>query len=55
MFPQDAAGFAIDDQYYLGGSGLLVKPVTRAGVTEESVYLSDNQVFALTRQLYTHI
>lgn len=45
MFPQDAAGFAIDDQYYLGGSGLLVKPVTRAGVTEESVYLSDNQVY----------
>ncbi len=31
MFPTDEAGFAIDDQYYIGSSGLLVKPVTEKG------------------------
>ena len=44
MFPDDSLGFAIDDQYYVGDSGLLVKPVTAAGVEDTVVYLSDNQV-----------
>ncbi|KAI0060605.1 alpha-glucosidase [Artomyces pyxidatus] len=44
-FPSDPTGFAIDDQYYIGSSGLLVKPVTRPGVTEETVYLPENQVY----------
>ena len=44
MFPQDEAGFSIDDQFYVGNSGLLVKPVTRAGVTEETVYLPEDNV-----------
>jgi mannosyl-oligosaccharide alpha-1,3-glucosidase len=44
MFPQDEAGFSIDDQYYVGSSGLLVKPVTRPGVTEETVYLPEEKV-----------
>lgn len=39
VFPQDEAGFAIDDQYFVGSSGLLVKPVTEKGVTEATVYL----------------
>lgn len=43
-FPQDEAGFAIDDQYFVGSSGLLVKPVTRKSATEETVYLPENQV-----------
>ena len=47
MFPQDEAGFAIDDQYFLGSSGLLVKPVTVEGVNETTVYLAEDQVFLL--------
>ena len=39
VFPEDANGFALDDQFFVGGSGLLVKPVTEKGVTEASVYL----------------
>ena len=44
MFPEDEGGFAIDDQFYLGDSGLLVKPVTREGAVTTDVYISDNQV-----------
>ena len=44
MFPEDPLGFAIDDQYYVGDSGLLVKPITAEGAVDTVVYLSDNQV-----------
>jgi alpha 1,3-glucosidase len=44
VFPKDDKGFAVDDQYYVGGSGLLVKPVTAPSVESTQVYLSDNQV-----------
>jgi hypothetical protein len=43
MFPEDEAGFGIDDQYYVGSSGLLVKPVTQKGVKEVSVYIAEDQ------------
>jgi alpha 1,3-glucosidase len=43
-FPEDEAGFAVDDQYFIG-SGLLVKPIVEQGVTETRVYLpSENEV-----------
>ncbi|KAG2067925.1 glycoside hydrolase family 31 protein [Suillus decipiens] len=45
MFPEDEAGFGIDDQYYVGSSGLLVKPVTQKGVKEVSVYIAEDQVY----------
>ncbi|KAF8886032.1 glycoside hydrolase family 31 protein [Infundibulicybe gibba] len=45
MFPKDQAGFDLDDQYYIGQSGLLVKPVTQKDVTETTVYLAENQVY----------
>ncbi len=44
MFPEDKNGFDVDDQYYIGSSGLLVKPVTEKGATEASVYLAEDQV-----------
>jgi len=47
MFPKDETGFAIDDQFYVGGSGLLVKPITEKDVTETTIYLAENQVHAL--------
>ncbi|KAH8922813.1 glycoside hydrolase family 31 protein [Atractiella rhizophila] len=40
VFPDDKDGFAVDDQYFIGSSGLLVKPVTQEGATETSVYLA---------------
>ena len=43
MFPKDEAGFAIDDQYFVGSSGLLVKPITAMSVTETQVYLPEDQ------------
>ncbi|KAG1774092.1 glycoside hydrolase family 31 protein [Suillus placidus] len=45
MFPEDEAGFGIDDQYYIGSSGLLVKPVTQKGVMEVSMYIAEDQVY----------
>lgn len=44
MFPQDEGGFANGDQYYVGDSGLLVKPVVVEGATKTDVYIADNQV-----------
>ncbi|KAF8625151.1 hypothetical protein AX15_005536 [Amanita polypyramis BW_CC] len=45
MFPKDKKGYDIDDQYYIAGSGLLVKPVTEQGATEASIYLAEDQVY----------
>ena len=44
VFPEDKGGFAIDDQYYVGDSGILVKPVTKEGATSTEIYIADNQV-----------
>ena len=44
MFPKDKAGFEMDEQYYIGSSGLLVKPITAKGVTETKVYFAEDQV-----------
>ena len=43
-YPKDEAGFSLDDQYFVGSSGLLVKPVTEKGAKEASVYLPPNEV-----------
>lgn len=44
MFPKDYKGFAIDGQFYVGSSGLLVKPITQEGVTETDVWLAEDEV-----------
>ena len=44
VLPKNEPGFSIDDQYYVGASGLLVKPITVAGVTESTVYIGEDQV-----------
>ena len=51
MFPQDERGFGIDDQFYVGDSGLLVKPVTTEGAITTEVYVSDRQVRLLLHEL----
>jgi alpha-glucosidase len=38
MFPSDARGWTVDDQYFLGG-GILVAPVVDEGATSRTVYL----------------
>ncbi|KAG8815175.1 hypothetical protein FRC19_001216, partial [Serendipita sp. 401] len=45
VFPEDPKGFSLDEQYYLGTSGLLVKPVTAPGVTETTIYLAEAQPY----------
>ena len=45
VFPKDKAGFGLDDQYYIGSSGLLTKPVTVKDATEATVYLAEDQVY----------
>lgn len=44
MFPEDTQGFAIDDQLYLGSTGLLIKPVVTEGATEVDIYIADDEV-----------
>ncbi|KAF8342699.1 glycoside hydrolase family 31 protein [Cantharellus anzutake] len=54
VFPKDTRGFAIDDQYYVGSSGLLVKPVTSPGAETADVYLAEDEVYYdyFDRQVY---
>ncbi|KAG1882345.1 hypothetical protein F4604DRAFT_1577345, partial [Suillus subluteus] len=53
-FPEDEAGFGIDDQYYIGSLGLLVKPVTQKRVKEVSVYIAEDQVYYNYFTNHTH-
>ncbi|KAF1996426.1 glycoside hydrolase family 31 protein [Amniculicola lignicola CBS 123094] len=45
IHPEDERGFAIDDQLYVGSTGLLAKPVTTEGATSVSVYIADDQPY----------
>ncbi|KAI9828380.1 MAG: hypothetical protein M1832_002808 [Thelocarpon impressellum] len=41
VYPGDERGFAVDDQFYLGSTGLLAKPVVKEGADSVEVYLAD--------------
>lgn len=43
VFPHDTAGFDVDDQYFLGDSGLLIKPPTTKGASHVDIYLADDE------------
>jgi alpha 1,3-glucosidase len=45
MFPEDEAGFKIDDQFYLGDSGILAKPVVQEGSELVDIYLADDEPY----------
>lgn len=45
VHPSDEKGFAIDDQFYLGSTGILAKPVVTEGTTSVDLYLSDNETY----------
>lgn len=41
--PQDEAGYGIDNQFYIGSTGLLVKPVVTEGHESVDIYLADGE------------
>lgn len=43
--PSDERGFAIDDQLYLGSTGLLAKPVVTEGATSVDIYIADDEKY----------
>ena len=43
VHPSDERGFAIDDQLYIGDTGLLAKPVVSEGANNVDIYLADNE------------
>ena len=45
VHPSDEAGFALDDQFYLSATGLLVKPVVTEGADTVSIYLPPNELY----------
>lgn len=45
QFPDDEEGFAIDDQFFLGDSGLLVKPVVKEGAESVEIYIPDEEPY----------
>lgn len=53
VFPGDEGGYNVDDQYYVGDSGLLFKPVVMEGTTSTEVYLADDQVSSFFHVEYT--
>ena len=45
VHPSDEKGFAIDDQFYIGSTGLLAKPVTTEGAQSVDIYISDSEKY----------
>jgi alpha 1,3-glucosidase len=45
VFPGDEKGFAIDDQFFIGSTGLLAKPVTAANTNSQKIYLPDKEKY----------
>ncbi|KAI9850961.1 MAG: hypothetical protein M1838_004746 [Thelocarpon superellum] len=45
VFPADEAGFAIDDQFYIGATGLLAKPVVTEGAESVDIFIADEEQY----------
>lgn len=45
VFPEDEQGFAIDDQLYLGSTGLLAKPVVQENTFSTDIYIADDEKY----------
>ncbi|PWN54028.1 alpha-glucosidase II precursor [Violaceomyces palustris] len=45
MFPDDVKGFDVDDQYYVGDTGLLVKPAVQKDIDSVDVYLAEDKPY----------
>lgn len=44
QFPEDDEKFEMDDQVYLGDTGILIHPVVHQGEDKVDVYLGENEV-----------
>lgn len=44
-YPADENGFDIDNQFFVGSTGLLAHPVTKEGATSVEVYLADDRKY----------
>ncbi|KAE8441943.1 hypothetical protein EG329_004151 [Mollisiaceae sp. DMI_Dod_QoI] len=44
-YPSDEAGFAIDDQFFVGSTGLLAKPVVTEKAESVDIYLPDDEIY----------
>jgi len=44
-YPSDEAGFATDDQFFIGSTGLLAHPVVTEGAESVDIYIPDNEVY----------
>jgi mannosyl-oligosaccharide alpha-1,3-glucosidase len=45
VYPGDEKGFAIDDQFFVGSTGLLAKPVVTEGAESVDIYLPDDEPY----------
>jgi alpha 1,3-glucosidase len=45
VYPADEKGFAIDDQFFVGSTGLLAKPVVTEGADSVELYLPDDELY----------
>lgn len=43
--PSEEGGFGIDDQFFVGSTGLLVKPVVEKDKTTADIYIPDDEVY----------
>ncbi|CAJ2507340.1 Uu.00g085260.m01.CDS01 [Anthostomella pinea] len=43
--PSEEAGFAVDDQFFLGSTGILVKPVVEQDKNTQEIYIPDDEVY----------
>lgn len=43
--PDNEHSFAVDDEFFVGDSGILVKPITEEGATRTDIYLPDDEVY----------
>jgi len=43
IYPGDEKGFAVDDQFFVGSTGLLAKPVVTEGAESVEIYLPDGE------------
>jgi len=53
QFPDDEQGFDMEDQAYLGDTGILVHPVVKQGAESANVYLGETQVISISELLLT--
>ena len=45
QFPDDEQGFAVDNQVYIGDTGILVHPVVQQGAESVEVYIAETEVY----------